>query len=326
VRTTESSTSGPWHGKRLLLKVLGLSICALCVGNNCMCPPCPQDSVPQLVQPLEGAELDNGCEDRSDGIVWDFDWTDVAGASEYHLYVNHTGSPLVNIDTQGITTSSYHFVDDTAYVIEANRFDWVWRVRAKVDGLWGPWSPERSFNVEPLNTDCAVTEFRDRDAFTAAAAPVRLINFDADPCGASISAPSPGVLANDLYQQIGVVFSSGVIFGESRLAFNGISRPNTISNSQINTPTPALVDGSFSPPVHAVGITNTGAEAVLRIFDENDHLIASLTSDADASTDDFLGLTSLTPIYRFQFDFVSGIGFEGDDLLITDTDPAINCP
>jgi hypothetical protein len=180
--------------------------------------------------------------------------------------------------------------------------------------------------VEPLNFDCAITEFRDRNAFTAAAGPVRWINFDTDPCGVPIIAPSPGVLADDLYSLVGVVFSSGVVFGEPNLAFNGLSRPNTITNTAINTPTPALVDGSFSPPVYAVGISNTGAEAVLRVFDEDDRLIGSLTSDADTTTKDFLGVTSLIAIHRFQFDFVSGVGFEGDDLLITDTDPAVVCP
>jgi len=34
------------------------------------------------------------------------------------------------------------------------RFGWIWKVRAKINGSWADWSPERTFDVEPLNTDC----------------------------------------------------------------------------------------------------------------------------------------------------------------------------
>jgi len=42
---------------------------------------------PVLLVPDVAATMDNGCRDRSNGIVWDFFWVPVAGAREYHLWV-----------------------------------------------------------------------------------------------------------------------------------------------------------------------------------------------------------------------------------------------
>jgi hypothetical protein len=110
--------------------------------------------VPQLISPpAYGAMLDNGRTDRLDDIVWDFDWSDVPGASHYHLYVIHSGSWIPVIDRPDLTQSSFHDVSPGAYIIDANRFAWTWKVRAKVDGVWGDWSPVRTFDVEPVNTD-----------------------------------------------------------------------------------------------------------------------------------------------------------------------------
>jgi hypothetical protein len=138
---------------------------------------------------------------------------------------------------------------------------------------------------------------------------MRLVNFDAGSDGNAISAPSPGVLARNLF------VGSGVVFGEPNLPSSAISQPNSISNSQINTPTDALVAGSLANPACAVGITNLGGAAVLRLFDAGNNLIAFISSDTDPSTPDFIGLVSGIPVYRFEFDFVSGVGFAGDDLL-----------
>ena len=110
--------------------------------------------VPRLIIPAEGATMDNGCYDRSDDEVWDFYWFDCLGADSYHLYVRHTGSPIPIIDIATLTTSSYHRESHGGYIAESNRFDWRWKVRARVNGIWGEWSEERSFNVEPLDTDC----------------------------------------------------------------------------------------------------------------------------------------------------------------------------
>ena len=108
---------------------------------------------PTLTSPLEGAVLDNGCDFAENNIEWDFDWSDVSGATKYHLYVQHTGSPLALINDEEVTASAYNYVD-SGHIINANRLDWRWKVRALVNGIWSKWSEERSFDVEQLNTDC----------------------------------------------------------------------------------------------------------------------------------------------------------------------------
>jgi len=113
----------------------------------------PLSVEPSLLSPGDGAVLDNGCSNRSDGISWEFDWSDVQRATRYHLIVQHRGgtAPLINRFT---SSSSYLYVDPTAYIIEGNRFDWEWKVDAEVDGVSGRYSQARTFSVEPLDADC----------------------------------------------------------------------------------------------------------------------------------------------------------------------------
>ena len=108
---------------------------------------------PALISPAAGSVLDNGCDSAVENIVWDFDWSDVSGATKYHLYVKYAGAELSLIDDQEVTPSEYHYVD-SGHIIEANRFNWRWKVRVLVNDKWSEWSAERSFDVEPLNTDC----------------------------------------------------------------------------------------------------------------------------------------------------------------------------
>jgi TolB protein len=112
-----------------------------------------QFKVPTLLSPVEGAELDNGRTDQLDTIVWDFDWSDVAGSTEYHLYVKGKGARNPVVNRQGLTHSSYHHVRTRSYVTNRYRFGWTWKVRAKTGVQWGEWSPTRSFYVESANTD-----------------------------------------------------------------------------------------------------------------------------------------------------------------------------
>ena len=108
--------------------------------------------IPSLISPEEGSVLDNGRTDGLDDIVWDFDWSDCQGATQYHLYVKHPGAigPMINDDTIG--DSSCHYVGH-GYIIDRNRYGWIWKVRAKIDGQWGGWSEIRTFDVEPVNSD-----------------------------------------------------------------------------------------------------------------------------------------------------------------------------
>lgn len=97
--------------------------------------------------------MDNGCADGSDEMVWPFSWSACPGATAYHLYVIGSEASVPIIDLENLTTSSY---TDTSYstVHNGNLLGWRWKVRALVNGAWGEWSTERTYDVEPLNTDC----------------------------------------------------------------------------------------------------------------------------------------------------------------------------
>jgi hypothetical protein len=116
-------------------------------------PAGPTPCVPNLVSPAEGATLDNGRTDHTDDIVWDFDWSDCAGATQYHLYVIKSGASIPVVDKDDIPASSYHHVQSGAYIPAANLTGWTWKVRARVGGAWNDWSLTRSFSVEPPDTD-----------------------------------------------------------------------------------------------------------------------------------------------------------------------------
>ena len=109
--------------------------------------------IPQLLSPENAALMDNGRLDTTDPIVWDFDWTDVSHAEKYHLYVIHIGAIFPVIDADTLIGSSYQHDSPGSYIIEDNRYDWTWKVRAYVDGSWRDWSPVRYFDVEPIDTD-----------------------------------------------------------------------------------------------------------------------------------------------------------------------------
>jgi hypothetical protein len=111
------------------------------------------DDAPQLLEPSEGEIADNGCEtNRDNPIEWEFSWTPVPGARKYQIMVRGLNAPVpvINEVTRETTFRSAR----KAYIIPRHK-DWVWKVRARLDGKWGPWSEEGLFEVEPVNTDCA---------------------------------------------------------------------------------------------------------------------------------------------------------------------------
>jgi hypothetical protein len=116
-------------------------------------PPMPPPA-PMLISPPNGALMDNGCKPKPDGITWDFDWSDVPGATVYHIRVfRNPAIPLIN--NMSVVPSSYHYTSAPAdHIINSNLNLWRWMVRAKVHGRWGRWSAVRWFRVEKLNTDC----------------------------------------------------------------------------------------------------------------------------------------------------------------------------
>ena len=113
-------------------------------------------SIPALLSPAEGATLDNGCYSRTDTETWDFRWSPVKNAARYHLVVQHPGAENPAID---VTTASsfYHHVSYGGYVINRFRYGWEWKVQAEVNGAFGVFSEARTFNVEPVDTDCPGT-------------------------------------------------------------------------------------------------------------------------------------------------------------------------
>ena len=108
--------------------------------------------IPQLLSPSRGVLLDNGRTDREDTIKWTFDWTDCPRATAYSILVYGPSATIAIINT-ATTQSSFQFVECGSYIIPANANGWrVW-IRSMVDGVWGNWSREYNFDVEPLNTD-----------------------------------------------------------------------------------------------------------------------------------------------------------------------------
>ena len=109
---------------------------------------------PVLLSPSANEVLDNGCQDKSDPVIWLFKWSEVPGAKRYHLNVMHAGSTYPVIDRQSVGIASFADYGESSYIAKHNLENWHWRVRAMVNGVWSEWSEDRGFTVEPLNTDC----------------------------------------------------------------------------------------------------------------------------------------------------------------------------
>lgn len=108
---------------------------------------------PAQIAPAEGDVLDNGCFDRSDELQWDFSWARCDDADRYHLYVIGPGAAIPIIDDRDVPRTTYEY-RSAGFIAEHNRVGWTWKVRAHARGGYGPWSPNRTFDVEPRDTDC----------------------------------------------------------------------------------------------------------------------------------------------------------------------------
>jgi len=108
--------------------------------------------IPTLLLPLNNAVMDNNCEDQSDSIDWSFSWSSVAGATKYQINViSSTGGTYID---EMVTATTFNYSHGTDAEPDSSRQGWSWKVRAGNDsGIWSGWS-ERSFDIEPLNTDC----------------------------------------------------------------------------------------------------------------------------------------------------------------------------
>jgi len=88
-----------------------------------------------LYSPADGAVLDTG---RSDDPLDDF-----------------VGAALPILERNDIKQSSFAYTESWGCMTEQKRFIWLWRVRAKTEGIWRARSSELVFGVEPANTDPA---------------------------------------------------------------------------------------------------------------------------------------------------------------------------
>ena len=147
------------------------SLSVLLLGSGCFPrlavpgpPPPPTPSSPRPVCSVALATPDMGATlstrrvgaDRIEA-VWDFGWQDCPEASRYHLYV--IGPEALNpiVDNNDLRSATYQY-RRTSFGYP-NPVGWRWKVRAFVDGRWGEWSEERTFNVaQPrrIATSCSI--------------------------------------------------------------------------------------------------------------------------------------------------------------------------
>jgi hypothetical protein len=111
----------------------------------------PSLAAPTLTSPADFVLLDNGCQDRSNPLTWDFTWSDVPGATSYHLYVKQDAATLPVIDQKGIEVPTYRLSDNSFTFALTG---WHWYVQAEANGTEGPPSRMGTFDVEPVDTDC----------------------------------------------------------------------------------------------------------------------------------------------------------------------------
>jgi uncharacterized delta-60 repeat protein len=107
---------------------------------------------PTLVSPADGAVLDNGRTDGTGAIIWDFKWQAVPSAGQYELYVKNLNAVNPVIDAT-VASTNYHSLSLGSYIASAFYSNWTWKVRANVGGVWGDYSTQRLFSVEPVDSD-----------------------------------------------------------------------------------------------------------------------------------------------------------------------------
>ena len=103
--------------------LLGLLILCLLLMNCSKDPPADQDPedeentgicVPELLSPLAEAQLDNGCSDSANPVLWSFDWEDCENSS-YQLVVQRTGDPDPLIDDL-LDESEFSYLHASSYI------------------------------------------------------------------------------------------------------------------------------------------------------------------------------------------------------------------
>lgn len=108
------------------------------------------NNIPELYSPAPNAVVSNGNIYNNKEYTWVFDWSDVPNAQQYEISVSHPKDPSQSW-IQTVTQSTYQ-KDQTYHVPYDYLNGWNWRVRAIVNGNFGPWSSLQYFNVVQITT------------------------------------------------------------------------------------------------------------------------------------------------------------------------------
>jgi hypothetical protein len=107
---------------------------------------------PQLLRPLAGQLLDNGCVNNRTTIQWNFSWTPKERATRYHLRLKAQNALVAAVDNENLTGTSYQHVIN-GYIGSSNLKNWTWQVRAYIRGNWTEWSTG-TFDVKEPDLGC----------------------------------------------------------------------------------------------------------------------------------------------------------------------------
>ena len=132
---TQADLSGSsWDGSRCGVSVSSSQICtaeALVGFGAFLC----DFGIPERIAPKS--------QSRQDGPVFEFDWSDCPGATNYNVVI--VDPREVTIDRE-LSASSLRY--DTIPGEGAGLLEWTWKVRAYVDSQWGAWSETQTFMSE----------------------------------------------------------------------------------------------------------------------------------------------------------------------------------
>lgn len=167
-------------------------------------------------------------------------------------------------------------------------------------------------------------QYTDLISFQAATASTRLINFDTDPAGAPLG-PGGDVEILSTYSAWGAVFPRGnrsvSFFGQPVSAPRGWLN-DTASGSDRVFDVEFTAGDITAVGVHNVGFGGTPAGSTLRAYGDGGVLLDSVTSNSIASTLDFFGVTTGSPIRRVEITVNDAGGWGLDDLYIGQVVPA----
>ena len=107
---------------------------------------------PKLLSPAPNGVVSNGCYNFA-YVTRTYSWTAVSLATTYQLYVKSPRATGPNLDVQVAGTS--YTEKSNSYAPESARFGITWKVRGMINGQWGAWSEERTFEYEQVNTNPA---------------------------------------------------------------------------------------------------------------------------------------------------------------------------